>query len=164
MENLTKSVPLRPRFTAESKQSVKILLQRLSDLKESRKGAYKIIISDYQVWIHLHPSQRAYYSPHLQFELQPQEQGTHIRALFGPDPTLWTFFMFLHFGVAMVFLSFGVLAYSHYILKESTQWDFIMMGAMVIVWFLLYFIARIIRNKGVPQMCELKIFFDEVIR
>ncbi len=164
MENLNKSIPLRPRFTAESKQSVEILLQRLSNLKEIHKETYKIVCSDYQVWIHFRPNRRAYYSPHLQFELRPQQQGTHIRALFGPDPTLWTFFMFLHFVVATAFLFFGVLAYSHYILKESTQLDFTMMGIMVILWFLLYFIARIIRNKGARQMYELKSFFDEIIQ
>lgn len=162
MENLNKSIPLRPRFMAESTKPVEVLLQRLSDLKQSHKERYKIIISDYQVWIHFHHTHKAYYSPHLQFELQPHQQGTRIRALFGPDPTLWTFFMFLHFAVATTFTFFGVLAYSHHILKESMQFDFMMMGAMVVVWFLLYFIARIIRNRGAHQMYELKDFFDEI--
>jgi asparagine N-glycosylation enzyme membrane subunit Stt3 len=96
--------------------------------------------------------------------LEPKENNeTHIRGLFGPEPTLWTLFMFLHFMVAGIFVIFGGIAYSDYVLKNSTTIDFAVMLLMVIVWFLLYFIAKQIRFKGNGQMNELEGKFLEIL-
>lgn len=164
MKQLNKSIPLRPRFFIESEKSVERLLQRTQEVKANLQNEYKIIISDQQVWIHIHRSQRRYYSPHLNLEFQPKERGCRIRALFGPDPGLWTFFMFLHFVVAGIFMFFAIAAYSHHLLKESCVFDLIMMGLMVVLWFSLYFFARITRTRGVPQMYELKSILDKIIQ
>ncbi|MFK8301589.1 hypothetical protein ACI75Y_01650 [Capnocytophaga stomatis] len=164
MKQLNKSIPLRPRFVVESEKSAEILLERTKELKTKLTNEYKIVISDRQIWIHIHRNQRKYFSPHLNLELQPEEKGTRIRALFGPDPGLWTFFMFLHFIVAGIFMFFAIAAYSHHLLKESYVFDLIMMGLMVVLWFSLYFFARITRTKGVPQMYELKSILDKIIQ
>lgn len=165
MEKLHKSIPLRPRFTAESNKPVETLIQRVQTLKSDLKHQYIFIISNSQIWIHFHKNQRKYYSPHLQLEFRPKgENETHVRGLFSPDPALWTFFMFLHFAVATTFIVFMIAAYSHYMLKESATFDFIMMGMMVIVWFALYFFARITRNKGTSQMYELNEIFKQIIQ
>jgi hypothetical protein len=80
---------------------------------------------------------RQYWSPHLSIELEEKEgnekNATHIRGLFGPDQTLWTLFMFLHFVVAGVFTLFGMFAYSNYTLNEPMLMDFIVMFIMVII-------------------------------
>lgn len=83
---------------------------------------------------------------------------------FGPDQTLWTMFMFLHFIVAGIFTLFGMFAYSNYTLNEPMLMDFIVMFIMVIVWFLLYVIARQIREKGHEQMDELEAIFLDIIK
>jgi hypothetical protein len=109
-------------------------------------------------------SKREYWSPHLHLELEPKENNeTHIRGLFGPEPTLWTLFMFLHFMVAGIFVIFSTIAYSNYVLKQPTTMDLIVMLLMVIVWFLLYFIAKQIRHKGNGQMNELEGKFLEIL-
>lgn len=164
MKQLNKSIPLRPRFFIESEKSVENLLQQAKEVKAKLQNEYKIVISDKQIWIHIHRNQRKYYSPYLNLEFQPKERGCRIRALFGPAPGLWTFFMFLHFVVAGIFMFFAIAAYSHHLLKESCGFDLIMMGLMVILWFSLYFFARIIRTKGVPQMYELKSILDKIIQ
>jgi ABC-type thiamin/hydroxymethylpyrimidine transport system permease subunit len=84
--------------------------------------------------------------------------------LFGPDSTLWTLFVFLHFVVAGIFIIFGMIAYSNYTLKAPLMMDVIIMFIMVIVWFLLYVIARQIREKGHDQMNELEQVFLKIIR
>jgi hypothetical protein len=109
-------------------------------------------------------SKREYWSPHLHLELETIENNeTHIRGLFGPEPTLWTLFMFLHFMVAGIFIVFSAIAYSNYMLKMPTTFDLIVMALMVIVWFLLYFIAKQIRFKGNAQMNELEAKFLAIL-
>ncbi|ATA76381.1 conserved hypothetical protein [Capnocytophaga canimorsus] len=163
MKNLDKSIPLRPRFRRESSKTPEELLERVKFLKSELKNDYEFTISDKHLWIYLHKQRRKFYSPHLHLEFEPHENGgTLIRALFGPDPTLWTLFMFLHFVVAGIFLFFCVTAYSHYILKESYYLDLMIMGIMVIIWFILYFFGRFNRSKGTPQMYELLAVLDRI--
>jgi ABC-type thiamin/hydroxymethylpyrimidine transport system permease subunit len=99
----------------------------------------------------------------LELESHP-ESGTHIRGLFGPDPTLWTLFMFLHFIVAGVFVIFGVMAYSNWTLKQPILWNIFIMGMMVGVWFMLYVVARQIREQGIDQMHDLEALMEEALQ
>jgi hypothetical protein len=91
------------------------------------------------------------------------DNQTHIRGLFGPDPNLWTFFMFLHFMIAGTFIIFSGIAYSDYVLKGSTKGDFIIMSLMVFAWFLLYVIAKQIRSNGEKQMEDIEKVFLGII-
>ena len=71
--------------------------------------------------------------------------------------------MFLHFIVAGVFLVFGMFAISDGMLKASITSDLVVMGLMVITWFLLYFIAKQIRFNGRHQIVELMRLFLRII-
>lgn len=161
MENLEKSIPLRPRFVLESKLNKEQLLDKF--LKEKFNSKYTIVHSGDYIWIYLKKNTKKYYSPHLQLEFISTPKATTIKALFGPDPTLWTFFMFLHFLVACIFLMALITAYSNNAMGQSLTGDFILMGISVITWFSLYFIARIIRKKGTTQMHELKNYLDNIV-
>jgi hypothetical protein len=109
-------------------------------------------------------TKKKYYSPHLHLELEPTSTSeTHIRGLFGPDANLWTFFMFLHFTTGGIFLIFGGIAYSNFILKFDTAFDFIVMILMVLIWFLLYFIAKQIRRNANSQMELLENLFQQIL-
>jgi hypothetical protein len=92
-----------------------------------------------------------------------EDQTTHVKGLFGPDQTVWTFFMFLHFFLGGVFLIFSMMAYSHWSLKQSVVVDFSMMFFMAILWVLLYFQARINRKKCAPQMHKLEDLMNRIL-
>lgn len=124
---------------------------------------FKISVCDQHIWIHIVGNQKRYWSPHLHLELEPKENHTHIRGLFGPDPTLWTFFMFLHFLVAGVFTIFGMVLYSKFSLRQPYGFDLLVMVLMVSVWFLLYFIGRQVRSNGYGQMDELEQLFLKIV-
>ncbi|MDO4727957.1 MAG: hypothetical protein Q4B43_03000 [Bacteroidota bacterium] len=164
MENLEKSIPLRPRFSIESNRSKEQLFELFILEKSKSNELYTIVHSDNYIWIYPNKKIKKYYSPHLQLELvESKDNHTAIKGLFGPDPTLWTFFMFLHFLVACVFLMSLITSYSNHAMGQSLTSDFILMGGSVVVWFLLYFIARIVRNKGAKQMHQLKEYLYYII-
>ncbi|OWP77166.1 hypothetical protein BWK62_02025 [Flavobacterium oreochromis] len=108
-----------------------------------------------------------YWSPYLTIELEEKEgsrgQATHIRGLFGPAQTMWTFFIFMHFMVAGIFTVFMMFAISDYMLKKSLISDFIVMGLMVFSWILLYILGRQTRENGYGQMNELEQEFLKII-
>ena len=158
-----KSIALRPRFEVESKKSVEQILERAKILKSELKSDYQIKIIDEHLYFYFSKEKRKYYSPFLHLELETEEGKTKVKGLFGPEQLLWTLFMFLHFIVAGLFLVFSMMAYTHWSLNQSIVLDVVVMTFMVVFWILLYVIARINREKGVPQMHELEDLMYKVL-
>ena len=158
-----KSIALRPRFEVESKKSVEQILERAKNLKSELKSDYQIKIIDEHLYFYFSKEKRKYYSPFLHLELEATEGKTTVKGLYGPEQLLWTLFMFLHFIVAGLFLVFSMMAYTHWSLNQSIVLDIVVMTFMVVFWILLYVIARINREKGVPQMHELEDLMYKVL-
>ena len=158
-----KSIALRPKFEVESKNSIAQILEKAKQLKTELKADYQIKIIDEHLYFYFSKEKRKYYSPFLYLELEENQGKTTIKGLFGPEQLLWTLFMFLHFIVAGLFLVFAMMAYTHWSLKQSVVLDFSIMGIMVFFWFSLYFMARLNRERGVPQMHELEILMYKVL-
>ncbi len=157
-------IVLRPRFNKDVPKSVEKILEDATLLKDNVKENYRIKISDHHIFFFITLEKRKYYSPHLHVELLENENGTtHVKGLFGPDQTVWTFFMFLHFIIAGVFLTFLMMAYTHWSLKQPVTTDIIVMLLMIVFWFALYIQARINRKKCQPQMLELEKLMEKVL-
>ena len=150
-------IRLRLRFYKDVTENIDVVRQKFENYKVNGAKDYQLKTKHNHIWMNMPEAKREYWSAHLHLELEPkQDGGTHIRGLFGPDPTLWTLFMFLHFMVAGIFVIFSAIAYSNYVLKQPTTMNLVLMLLMVIVWFLLYFIAKQIRFRGNDQMNELE--------
>ena len=158
-----KSIALRPRFEVELKKSVEQILEKAKQLKTELKADYQIKIIDEHLYFYFSKEKRKYYSPFLHLELEANEDRTTVKGLFGPEQLLWTLFMFLHFIIAGLFLVFAMMAYTHWSLNQSIVLDVVVMTFMVVFWILLYVIARINREKGVPQMHELEDLMYKVL-
>jgi hypothetical protein len=157
-------IRLRLRFYKDVDENIDSLRQKFEKHSKITSNDYLIKAKHNHIWLDISGSKKEYWSPHLHLELEPKGNNeTHIRGLFGPDSALWTFFMFLHFMVAGIFIIFSAIAYSNYVLKMPTKMNLIVMLLMVIVWFLLYFIAKQIRFKGNEQMNELENLFLKII-
>ena len=157
-------IRLRLRFYKDVEENIESVRRKFENYRSDCKTDCQLKIKHNHIWMNMPDSKKQYWSPHLHLELEENENNeTHIRGLFGPEPTLWTLFMFLHFMVAGIFIIFSAMAYSHYVLKSSTTIDFVVMILMVMVWFLLYFIARQIRFKGYGQMIELEEKFLKIL-
>ncbi|MDX1364191.1 GTP-binding protein [Arenibacter latericius] len=121
--------------------------------KNSEEHPFITKISDHHVFIRFHKSESNFWSPQLQIEIVDQEEdGSIVYGLFGPNPTLWTFFMFIHFVVATLFIIIGTWAYSSHALEKPYGLQIGLMIFMVIIWIALYFFGRAGKRKGKPQM------------
>ena len=162
--DIENSIVLRPKFTKDVPKSMESILVRANELKIQVKEDYRIKVSDHHIFFFITLAKRKYYSPHLHVELiENEDKTTHVKGLFGPDQTVWTFFMFLHFFVGGMFLIFSMMAYSHWSLNQSIVIDLAVMSFMVILWFLLYFQARINRKKCAPQMYKLENLMNSIL-
>jgi len=161
---LDNNLVLRPRFHKNVDLSFAEIIANATKIKDEVREDYRVKISDHHIFLFIILAKRRYYSPHLHIQLiEKEDKTTHIKCLFGPDQTIWTFFMFLHFIVAGIFLVFSMFAYSDWMLKNSVTNDLIIAGLMIVVWFLLYFIAKQIRYNGRHQIMELMRLFLRIV-
>lgn len=161
MKPLPNEIILRPRFQQElslPKESY------LSGFVEATSDKFLVKRVDDHVFIKYRREDINFWSPQLHLEITKDHDGkTKLYGLFGPNPTLWTFFMFLHFGVATLFIIFGIWAYSSAALDKSYTWQVAAMIFMVVIWFAFYAFGRMGKRKGKPQMRELHGFMNEVM-
>lgn len=162
--NAENEIKLRLRFYKDVNETFEVLKKKFEIHRDNQPKDYNIRVNDEHIWFHFKGEHKHYWSPHLHLELEEKENKiTHIRGLFGPDSTLWTLFMFLHFVIAGIFIIFGMIAYSNYTLDEPIIMDIIIMFIMIMIWGLLYVIARQIREKGNDQMNYLEQEFLSII-
>ena len=160
-------IRLRLRFFKDIEENIDVVRQKFIDYRKVISTDFYIKIRENYIQFTISGEKQQYWSPHLSIVLEEMEgnekNATHIRGLFGLAQTMWTFFMFLHFFIAGTFLLFAMFAYSNYTLKEHIMMDLIIMFVMVFVWFLLYVIARQLREKGNDQMKDLENEFEKIL-
>ncbi len=161
MSDLTNEIVLRPRFHVSLRTDVDALKHSYDTLK---KDGCLISRLDEHVFIKFRKADTNFWTPQLHLELSSYEQGlSNIRGVFGPNPTLWTFFMFLHFGVGTLFVILGIFAYSNHSLGKDITFLMVGMFFLVLLWFALYAFGRLGKSKGEKQMEQLKSLFRETI-
>jgi hypothetical protein len=162
MKPISNEIALRPRFRLDRNESKEDLLH---DFEGHQQSPYLIKRIDDHVFIKFNRAESHFWSPQLHLEILEKEGGgSSIHGLFGPNPTLWTFFMFLHFGVATFFIIFGIWAYSSAALNKPYGWLLGAMGGMVILWLLFYAFGRAGKKKGKPQMEELHALLHGILK
>lgn len=160
-------IQLRPRFYKDIEENIDVVRQKFVDYSKNVSPEYLIKIRNNHIQFTIRGEKQKYWSPYLTIELEEQEGNeknwTHIRGLFGPAQTLWTFFMFLHFIIVGIFLVFLMFTYSHWAIHQPIKTDLIVVSLMVVCWVLLYFIGRQTRANGFGQMDELHDEFNKII-
>lgn len=160
MSELVNTIVLRPRFEIRLYTNPEVLKSAF-DIEPKHPFLLKRL--DEHIYLRFKKEETSFWSPQLHLEISSFSEGkSTIHGVFGPNPALWTFFMFLHFGVATVFLILGVLAYSKYALGHNITLWLVGMGFLTVLWFCLYAFGRMGKAKGKPQMEELRRYADEL--
>lgn len=161
--SLPNDIVLRPRFKFKiprNNQSV------LTDFETSKNTQSDFIVTriDDHVFIKFPKAEQHFWSPQLHLEINEIDDNSCIlHGLYGPNPTVWTMFMFLHFIVATVFLAFAIWAYTNYSLKNDYAVQVTLMLLMVLIWFVLYFAGRIGKDTSKKDMYKLRDFMKLVL-
>ena len=162
--SLTNEVVLRPRFKFEIKRNNQEALKLFEDTKNSQSDFVVSRVDDH-VFIKIPKNKQHFWSPQLHLEINEVDKKTStVHGLFGPNPTVWTMFMFFHFFVAVLFIGFGAWAYSNWSLENSYWLQIGVMVFMVVLWFALYFAGRLGKKTGMDEMYLLHGFMKDTLR
>lgn len=161
MQLIPNDIVLRPRFQLELSGEKDVLLERF-ELAE--KETIKVKRIDDHLFIKFDKKESNFWTPQLHLEINElDEQNSKLYGLFGPNPTLWTFFMFLHFGVGTLFIILGIWAYVSANLDKPYFLQVGFMVLLVFIWIALYIFGRLGKRKGRPQMELLHRFMTDIL-
>ena len=130
-----------------------------------KQSDYIVSRVDDHVFIRLPKQKQHFWSPQLHLEINEIDSKTcMLHGLFGPNPTVWTMFMFFHFLVAGLFIAFSIWTYTNWTLENpfGIQLGFTLF--MIVVWFGLYFAGRLGKSKGKDEMHQLRDFMNDTLK
>lgn len=156
-------VLLKPRFKEEMSISKGDLLKKISETLNEEKHPYRTKLVGNNLIIDVPELEESFWSPQLHAEIEEDSEKTIIKGVFGPKPQVWTFFMFIHFAIAIAFIVFFVMAYTQYSLKQDYDFALIMCIAMPVLWIIMYFGGQYGKKKSHKQMVEIDLFFRQLV-
>lgn len=158
-------VLLKPRFKIKVEDDKAVVLDRFRIIFKTSNSKYRGKIIDHHVVIDVPVEEDHFWSPQLHVEIEKDENNkTIVKGVLGPKPQVWTFFIFLHFAVAIAFFVFLVIFYSNWSLKQDYTFAMIMCIAMPIIWIILYLAGQLGKKFGYDQMVELHDFLMKIIK
>jgi len=140
--------------------------QLLAKFSEAKKLQNKFIVScvDDHIFIKLPNNEQHFWSPQLHLELSDAaENKCSLHGFFGPNPTVWTMFIFLHVAIGILFMVNATWLYSNYNLGNSINPQIGIAIGLVLAWTLLYFAGATGKKKGKPEMQKLYNFMMDII-
>lgn len=160
---LPNDVVLRPRFQMKLDLSDAEVMERFIRVKSNSEG-YKITQVDSHVFIRLPQAEQTFWAPQLHLETKEiSENQCELHGFFGPNPTIWTLFIFLHVVVGTLFLANLGWLYSNVNLGNPYSLQIGIGLGLVAVWILLYVGGTIGKKKGKPGLQMLYAFMLETI-
>ena len=161
---LSNEIVLRPRFQMELEEPCSHLVMKFLEVKKSQ-NRFVISCVDDHIFIKLPKREQHFWSPQLHLEItEKDENSCSLHGFFGPNPTVWTMFMFLHVAVGILFMVDLTWLYSNYNLGNTIGLQIGIAIFLVVVWILLYFAGTIGKKKGKPGMRELYDFMLKTIQ
>ncbi|MDO6491923.1 MULTISPECIES: GTP-binding protein [unclassified Cellulophaga] len=161
MKTLPNDIVLRPRFQLKLDHPSSIILHQFENTNSNDITCKRL---DEHLFLKIKPKNIHFWSPQLHLELDSiNKESCKIYGVFGPNPSLWTFFMFIHFAIAIAFLIFAIWGYTNWSLNKSYFLQLTSIIFMSIIWVSLYIFGRIGKQKGKPQMNELYAFMQQTI-
>ncbi len=154
---------LRPRYRIVSKLSPDQVLERIS--KKLTEGSIQLegqVVQEH-AFIRIPEKKQHYWSPELHVWAREQDGETIIYGVMGPQPKIWTMFMF--FYTAVLTLTFFGSSYG--IIQKILDMDApflwsIPLGILGVV--IVYGAAQYGQFKGKDQMLELREFLNEAVK
>jgi hypothetical protein len=161
---LSNEVALRPRFSLELTDQPEKLLTAFENAG-ANNAAFVISRIDDHVFIRFPKQKQHFWSPQLHLEIYKIEnQPTVLKGLYGPSPTVWTLFMFLHFVIGILFIGAGIWAYTNIVLDEPLTIPVVALAVLFVLWFVLYFSGRLGKQAGKKEMVLLQNFLTETLK
>lgn len=156
------SFRIRPRFKNTVHLSIQDITQKFQKLDNDTKAQFMVKLSHHHITIHIPLEDRHYWSPVLTISLEETPDGTIVRGLYGPNPSVWAIFFFGYIALGLIALFAGMYGASKAMLNMEAPilWILPICGGLAL---LLYIIAQGGQKIGAEQMFRMHHFYESII-
>jgi len=153
---------VRPRFQLEVPLSQEETLQRIRNALDKKMLSIRGLVVDHHVTLKIPPEDQHFWSPQLDLEVEEREEGSLIRGLFGPKPSVWLMFVFFYSLLGFIAVIVSVIGFSQMNLGLSAGilWLLPVMAFLVIM---VYLSARAGQKLGEGEMLLLNDFLRQAL-
>jgi len=158
------SLRIRPRFKHHAKASPDAVKKAIQERLDAENAPVVGRMMRSYITIRIPLETRHFWSPQLSISLEEhEEEGTIVRGLYGPLPTIWAFFTYGYGALGIAALFIAVVGLSELALEKSGMilwWLPIIAGAGLV----LYLIAQTGQKLGVEETFTLHHFYEDAVR
>lgn len=151
---------VRPRFQAELPLTLEEVVSRIrSGLNQENAPCLGKINRDF-ITLQLPYEEQHYWSPQLTLSIEKTENGSLLRGLYGPRPTVWTMFVFFYTAIGFSALIIAIVGMTNKMFDEPSNilwW----LPVLVVLFFSLYGVAYQGQKLGHNQMVQLHRFLED---
>ncbi len=153
---------IRPRFKIESSLKAEEVQEKIRDaINGENANVIGRIIPGY-ITLHMPPEEQHYWSPQLSLSIEELQNGSLLRGLYGPRPSVWTIFVFFYAVVGFAVLVISMIGLSYITLGKSAAilW---FVPFLMVIFLSLYLVAYFGKKMGYDQIVVLHRFLESSI-
>ncbi|MDZ7846069.1 MAG: hypothetical protein U5L96_04520 [Owenweeksia sp.] len=160
------SPSLCPRYRFTTNQSADVIRSAvrrlLKDKEKNQLGLQQRSVSNHLILV-FPRKQKHFWSPTMDVNFEKTPHGkTKVRMLLGPEPSIWTMFVFFYTIGGLMAAVGIVLGSSQYILGHNS-WYFLLIPAGLVIIGAFYLAALVGKGRASEQMYILKNFMEEAM-
>ena len=157
----TSTPRVRPRFELEIACDPDSLMEGLRDRLPNCPNCTGVSVGRHAELFVPEADQRLW-SPWLSVTADEADDGAVLRGRFAPHPNVWTFYLFLAFGLGFALLVGTTWGYAQWT-TETTPWALIVVPLVMVLGVALYVASQIGQRLGAEQMTQLRAALEELI-
>lgn len=144
---------IRPRFKFIIDDSVENISNKINNyIKHPDSPCIGKVVYGHAV-LEVPKKDQHYWSPQLSLSIHENEdgEGTMIRGLYGPRPTVWTMFIFFYTAIGFASLIISIVGFSRMSLGKPSAilW---FLPVLILIFLTLYLVANYGKKMGHDQM------------
>lgn len=150
-------IEIRPHHAEQLPYSVEETLNRLRKSLNAEGQAITGTFAGQHVTLRLPEEEQHFWTPELSLDFEEDGEGTYLRGLCGPKPSVWLMFVFFYFLLGAAIVIIFIIGYSQKNLGLSAEilWLIPILFGIVIA---IYLTARAGQRLSQDQMVQLREF------
>ena len=156
------SFRIRPRFKVLVDLNINQIQNKINNELKKTDNNFSANINNAFITLMLPENEIEYWSPQLRLTLEKNENGTLIRGLYGPKPSIWALFFYCYaaFGILGFFAGIYGLVQLSLKMPAPVLWT---LPVLAICSVILYLFSQTGQKLGAQQMFSLHNFFESAL-
>ena len=150
---------VRPRFKVQTSFTIEELVKKIEQALEQENASCKGGVHIMGGTLSLPAEEQHYWSPQLSLSFEQTENGTILRGLYGPRPSVWGMFVFFYSLIGVGTMIVATIGFSKLMLGGSGKllW---LVPVLVLIFLTLYLVSHTGQKVGKKQMITLHRFIE----